>query len=167
MTKTVDDLKAAFAGESQANRKYLAFAKKADAEGFTQIGKLFRAVAAAETVHANSHFRALDGVGATNDNLKAAIEGESYEVVIMYPDFIQDAEAESVKRALTSFKWAWEVEKVHEALYRNALATLEAQRPMPVVDYYVCPNCGYTHEGPLAGKCPVCGSPAEKFELIS
>ncbi len=167
MTKTVDDLKAAFAGESQANRKYLAFAKKADADGYPQLGKLFRAVAAAETVHALSHFRALDGVGSTNDNLKAAIAGENYEVVTMYPDFIQDAETESVKRALTSFKWAWEVEKVHEELYRNALAALESQQPIPEVDYYVCPVCGYTHIGPLQGNCPVCKTPAEKFERIN
>ena len=167
MTKTVDDLKAAFAGESQANRKYLAFAKKADADGYPQLGKLFRAVAAAETVHALSHFRALDGVGSTNDNLKAAIAGENYEVVTMYPDFIQDAETESVKRALTSFKWAWEVEKVHEELYRNALAALESQQPLPDVDYYVCPVCGYTHIGPLQGICPVCKTPADKFERIN
>src|SRR4030042_4733391 len=167
MTKTVDDLKAAFAGESQANRKYLAFAKKADADGYPQLAKLFRAVAAAETVHALSHFRALDGVGSTNDNLKAAIAGENYEVVTMYPDFIQDAETESVKRALTSFKWAWEVEKVHEELYRNALAALESQQPIPEVDYYVCPVGGYTHEGPLEGKCPVCGTPTSRYERVS
>src|SRR5512136_2604205 len=100
MTKTVEDLKAAFAGESQANRKYLAFAKKADAEGLTQVARLFRAAAAAETVHAQAHFRAMDGVGSTADNLKVAIEGENYEWVSMYPEFIQDAEAESEKRAL-------------------------------------------------------------------
>jgi rubrerythrin len=167
MTKTVEDLKAGFAGESQANRKYLAFAKKADAEGHTQIAKLFRAVAAAETVHALSHFRALDGVGSTMDNLNAAIQGENYEVVTMYPEFIQDAEAESVKRALNSFKFAWEVEKVHEVLYRDALATLEAQQPLKEVDYYVCPICGFTHEGPLEGNCPICKTPADKFERIN
>jgi rubrerythrin len=167
MTKAVDDLKAAFAGESQANRRYLAFAKKADAEGFTQVAKLFRAAAAAETVHALNHFRALDGVQSTSENLNTAIGGENYEVVTMYPDFIKDAESESARRALNSFKWAWEVEKVHEALYRKALAAVEAQQELPNVDYYVCPVCGFTHEGPLEGKCPVCGSPAEKFEKIS
>ena len=114
MSKTVEDLKAAFAGESQANRKYLAFAKKADADGLPQEAKLFRAAAAAETVHAHSHLRALDGVGTTNDNLKAAIEGENYEWVTMYPEFIKDAEAESMKRALSSFKWAFEGEKTQE-----------------------------------------------------
>ena len=167
MTKTVDDLKAAFAGESQANRKYLAFAKRADADGLTQVAKLFRAAAAAETVHAQNHFRAMDGVGSTADNLKAAIEGENYEWVTMYPDFIQDAEAESNKRALNSFKNAWEVEKVHEALYRKALTALETQQPLPEVDYYVCPVCGNTHEGPLEGKCPVCGTPGSRYERMS
>jgi rubrerythrin len=166
MTKTVDDLKAAFAGESQANRKYLAFAKKADADGLTQIAKLFRAAAAAETVHAHNHFRALDGVGTSNENLKTAIAGENYEVVSMYPDFIKDAEAESMKRALNSFKWAWEVEKVHEELYRKALVSLEAQKPLEEVDYYVCPTCGFTHEGPLQGVCPICKTLGEKFERI-
>jgi len=167
MTKTVDDLKAAFAGESQANRKYLAYAKKADADGYPQVAKLFRAAAAAETVHAHNHFRALDGVRTTSDNLKDAIEGENYEAVTMYPDFIKDAEAESMKRALNSFKWAWEVEKIHEGLYRKALATLEAQQPIQEVDYYVCPTCGFTHEGPLEGPCPICKTLGEKFERIS
>ena len=167
MSKTVEDLKAAFAGESQANRKYLAFAKKADADGLPQEAKLFRAAAAAETVHAHSHLRALDGVGTTNDNLKAAIAGENYEWVTMYPEFIKDAEAESMKRALSSFKWAFEVEKIHEELYRKTLASLEAQKPIQEVDYYVCPICGYTHEGPLEGICPICKTSADKFERIS
>jgi rubrerythrin len=167
MTKTVDDLKAAFAGESQANRRYLAFAKKADADGLTQVAKLFRAVAAAETVHANNHFRALDGVKSTTENLQEAINGENYEVKTMYPDFLKDAQDESVKRAENSFRWAWEVEKVHEALYRKTLAAMEAQQPLVNVDYYVCPVCGNTHEGPLEGKCPVCGTPGSRYERIS
>jgi rubrerythrin len=167
MTKSVEDLKAAFSGESQANRKYLAFAKKADADGLTQVAKLFRAVAAAETVHAQSHFRALDGVGSTADNLKDAIGGENYEWVTMYPEFIQNAEVESARRALASFRFAWEVEKVHEQLYLNALTALENQQSLPEVDYYVCPICGFTHEGPLAGNCPVCKTPANKFERMN
>jgi rubrerythrin len=166
MPKTEDDLKAAFAGESQANRRYLAFAKKADKDGLTQVAKLFRAVAAAETVHAHSHFRAMNGVGSTAENLKTAIAGENYEWTSMYPEFIQDAEAESVKRALASFRYAFEVEKVHEQLYRKALTALESQNSMEEVDYYVCPICGYTHEGPLDGLCPVCKTPASKFERM-
>jgi rubrerythrin len=166
MPKTEDDLKAAFAGESQANRRYLAFAKKADKDGLTQVAKLFRAVAAAETVHAHSHFRAMNGVASTAENLKTAIAGENYEWTSMYPEFIQDAEAESVKRALASFRYAFEVEKVHEQLYRKALTALESQNSMEEVDYYVCPICGYTHEGPLDGLCPVCKTPASKFERM-
>ena len=164
MTKTKHDLQAAFAGESQANRRYLAFAKKADEEGFPQIARLFRAVAAAETVHALSHLRVLGEVKTTSENLQEAISGENYEVVSMYPAFIHDAEIEGEKKALTSFKWAMEVEKVHEQLYHRALDCL--QQGLPETDYYVCPFCGYTHEGPLDGKCPVCGAPGARFDRI-
>jgi rubrerythrin len=165
MSKAIEDLKAAFAGESQANRKYLAFAKKADEDGYPQIAKLFRAAAAAETVHANNHLRALGGIQSTSENLQAAVDGENYEAVTMYPEFVKDAEAEEAKSALRSFRWALEVEKVHEGLYRKALENLEAGKQTGF-DYYVCPVCGYTHEGPLDGKCPVCGAPGAKFERI-
>jgi len=164
MSKTGDNLQGAFAGESQANRKYTAFAKKADEEGYHQVAKLFRAAAAAETVHALNHFRAMEGVKSTEENLKTAIAGESYEVTSMYPGMITDAEVEGIKRALSSFKLAYEVEKVHEALYRQALEMLG--KPTPEVDYYVCPVCGFTHEGPLNGRCPVCNTPGERFEKI-
>ena len=167
MSKTTKDLEEAFAGESQANRKYSYFAQKADEEGHKQVAKLFRAAAVAEAVHAKNHLKALDGIGGTADNLKAAIAGENHEVTSMYPDFIKDAETESVARALRTFRWAFEVEKIHEQLYRQALAALEAQENLGDADYYVCPFCGYTHEGPLDGKCPVCGTPGEKFERIS
>jgi len=166
MSKSIEDLKAAFAGESQANRKYTAFAKKADNEGFAQAAKLFRAAAVAEAVHAYNHLKALDGLQATSENLNTAISGENYEVTSMYPEFIIDAETEGHSRALRSFRWAMDVEKVHEALYRKMLENLEAGKEAKF-DYYVCPVCGYTHEGPLEGKCPVCGNPAEKFERIS
>lgn len=165
--KTTDDLKAAFAGESQANRRYLAFAKKADEDGFPQIARLFRAAAHAETVHAHNHLKALGEIKSTAENLKEAIQGENYEVVSMYPGFIQDAEAEGEKQALKSFRWAWDVEKVHEALYRKALELLEGGQQAAQADYYVCPFCGYTHEGGAPDKCPVCGAPASKFERIS
>lgn len=164
MGKTLDGLKAAFAGESQANRRYLAFAKKADEEGYPGIARLFRAAAAAETIHALNHFKAMGGVNATPANLEAAISGENYEVNTMYPEFIQDAESEGEKKALTSFHWAWEVEKVHEDLFRKALkdpASVSAE-----VEYYVCPFCGYTHEGTPPEKCPVCGTPRNKFEKV-
>ena len=168
MGKTLDDLQAAFAGESQANRKYTAFAQKADAEGYPQIARLFRAAAHAETVHALAHLRAMEGVGGTLDNLKAAIGGENYEVITMYPEFIKDAEAEGEKRALKSFSYAWEVEKVHEGLYREALALLEAgEKEDEVYEYYVCPVCGYTHKHGAPDRCPVCNTPGSRFEKIS
>ena len=167
MTKTIDDLKAAFAGESQASRRYLAFAKKADTEGFPQIARLFRAASASETVHANNHLRAMDGIASTAENLATAISGENYEWETMYPEFIKDAEAESVKRAVNSFSYAFQVEKIHEELYRQALTALENQQPLPEVEYYVCPVCGNTHIGPMLGRCPICNTPGEKFERIS
>ena len=168
MGKTLEDLQAAFAGESQANRKYTAFAQKADAEGYPQIARLFRAAAHAETVHALAHLRAMEGVGGTLDNLKAAIGGENYEVITMYPEFIKDAEAEGEKRALKSFSYAWEVEKVHEDLYREALALLEAgEKEDEAYEYYVCPVCGYTHKRGAPDRCPVCNTPGTRFEKIS
>jgi rubrerythrin len=161
----MDDLRAAFAGESQANRKYTAFARKADAEGFAQVARLFRAAAAAETVHALNHFNAVGGVGSTKENLEAAIAGENYEVVTMYPEFIKDAEEEKERPALRSFKWAWEVEKIHEQLYRDALATLGQAGES--FDYYICPVCGYTVGKSAPATCPVCGTAGAKFERIS
>lgn len=165
MSKSTEDLKAAFAGESQANRRYLAFAKKADKDGYPQAARLFRAVAAAETVHALNHFRVLGEIKSTAENLQTAINGENYEVVTMYPAFINDAEAEADKKAERTFRWAWEVEKVHEALYRQMLEDVETE--IEVFDYYVCPVCGHTHERTAPDKCPVCGTPGKRFERIS
>lgn len=165
MGKTTDNLKAAFAGESQANRSYLAFAKKADEEGYVQAAKLFRAAAAAETVHALNHFRTLGNVKSTAENLKAAVAGENHEVVSMYPEFIKQAEAEGDKKALTTFKWAWEVEKTHEKLYQEASDRLGKETEP--FDYWVCSVCGHTHENEAPEKCPVCNAPASKFERVS
>ena len=167
MSKTIEDLKAAFAGESQANRRYLAFAKKAEEDGYPQVARLFRAVAHAETIHALSHLRAMDAVGSTADNLRAAINGENHEVVEMYPPFMQDAEADGDKRAYRSFERAWEVEKVHEKLYCELLEMLLAgSAPEESYDYYVCPVCGYTHKRSAPDRCPVCGAPGSRFEVI-
>ncbi len=167
MNKSMESLAAAFAGESQANRKYLAFAEAADKEGHAQIAKLFRAAAHAETVHAMTHLKTMGGVKSTLENLQEAISGENYEVMNMYPEFIQYAEQENEKRALSSFKKAYEVEKVHEALYRKALEGLEAGSDEgESYDYYVCPVCGFTHARTAPEKCPVCGVPAAKFEKI-
>ena len=163
---TQDNLQAAFAGESQANRKYLAFAAKADAEGFPQIARLFRAAAAAETVHAHAHLRVMKGVGDTKQNLQAAIEGEGYEFQQMYPAFIQEAEGEGHKAALTSFRNANTVEKTHYDLYGKALETLEAGTDLPPASIYVCDVCGHTHVGEAPDKCPVCGAPKNRFKEV-
>jgi rubrerythrin len=165
MSKSNDDLQAAFAGESQANRRYLAFAKKADEDGFPQVARLFRAAAAAETVHAHNHLRALGGVKTTAENLVEAMGGENYEVTTMYPPFIKDAEEEGNAKAARSFKYAWEVEKIHAALYKKGIETLGKETES--FDYYVCPVCGFTHERTAPGNCPICGTPASRFEKIS
>ena len=143
MSKTEQNLRDAFAGESQANRKYLAFGEKAEKEGYAQVAKLFRAAAAAETVHAHAHLRTLKGVGSTADNLKEAIAGETLEFKTMYPAMIEEAKAEDQKAALRSFTYANDVEKVHANLYTKALDKMDS---LEAVDYYVCNVCGYTCE---------------------
>ncbi|MGB9940320.1 rubrerythrin family protein [Methanosarcina sp.] len=158
-----DNLKAAFTGESMANRTYLAFAKKADAEGYHQIAKLFRAAAAAETVHAFNHFQRMGGVGTTMENLKDAISGETYEFTKMYPEFIEEAKKEEDKRALWSFEVANQVERIHAALYEKALNEIGQNEE---VDYHVCSVCGYTMEGEPHDKCPICGAAPSRFEKI-
>ncbi len=160
MSKTEKNLQDAFAGESQANRKYLAFAKKAEAEGFKQAAKLFRAAAAAETIHAHNHLRELGVVKSTRENLLDAINGESYEFQNMYPGMIADAKAEGKEAALRSFNYANEVEKVHAALYKKTLDTLGRNVE---TDYYVCEVCGYTAEGEAPDECPVCKSKKRAF----
>jgi len=165
MSKSVENLKAAFAGESQANRKYTAFSRKADEQGHPQVAKLFRAAAAAETVHALSHFKVLGGVADTGANVEAAIAGEDFEVETMYPEFIQTAVAEGDKKAENTFKWAFEVEKTHRDLFRKALANLGKETES--FDYYVCPVCGHTHERAAPEKCPVCGVKGSLFEKVS
>ncbi|MFX1315490.1 MAG: rubrerythrin family protein [Promethearchaeota archaeon] len=166
MSKSEQDLKDAFAGESQANRKYLAFAEKADKEGFPQIAKLFRAAAAAETVHAHNHLRALSGIKSTAENLKEAIGGEFYEFTSMYPEFIKNAKTEGNSNAERTFKYANEVEKIHHKLYEKALETVESGKDLEKKEIYICPVCGYTHEGKPPEKCPVCGAVKKVFKRI-
>lgn len=163
MSKTENNLQDAFAGESQANRKYLAFAKKAESEGYKQVAKLFRAAAEAETVHALNHLRELGGIKGTKENLDAAIKGETYEFQKMYPQMIKDAEAEAKKGALRSFSFAYDVEKIHAALYKKALENLGKN---PEVDYYVCQVCGNTVEGVPPDKCPICGALKKMFKRV-
>jgi rubrerythrin len=159
-TQSEKDLLAAFAGESQANRKYLAFAKQADKEGYPQVAKLFRAAAEAETVHAHNHLRTLVGIKGTADNLKEAISGETHEFKEMYPEMIKHAQEEKLKAAELTFNFANEVEKVHAALYQHALDNLENLKE---ADYYVCSVCGYTCENEAPDKCPVCNAKASAF----
>ncbi|MCK5138836.1 MAG: rubrerythrin family protein [Thermodesulfovibrionia bacterium] len=163
MSKTEKNLQEAFAGESQANRKYLAFAKKAEKEGYKQVAKLFRAAAEAETVHAHNHLKELGGIKSTRENLETAIQGESHEFQNMYPQMIEDAKAEDNKSALRSFNFANQVEKIHADLYKKALELLGKNKE---VDYYVCQVCGYTAEETAPDKCPVCASKKEMFEKI-
>ena len=166
MTKSEEGLKAAFAGESQANRKYLAFSKKAEQEGFPGIARLFHAAAAAETVHAHNHLRVLKGIKSTVENLKEAIEGESYEFTEMYPEFIEDAKTDGNDSAKRSFNYANDVEKVHHKLFKKALELLENGKDLEDKPMYVCAVCGYTHEGDPPDTCPVCNSPKKVFNKI-
>ncbi|MCK4479445.1 MAG: rubrerythrin family protein [Promethearchaeota archaeon] len=167
MSKTEENLKTAFAGESQANRKYLAFAEKAEKEGFPQVAKIFRAAAAAETVHAHNHLRVLGGIKSTKENIKAAVEGEHYEFTKMYPEFLEDAKNEGNKDAERSFHLANEVEKVHHKLYEVALEAVENGKDLEKKDVYICPVCGYTHEGEPPEVCPVCGAVKKVFKKIT
>ena len=163
---TQDNLKSAFAGESQASRRYVFFAEKAGKEGQPQIARLFRAAAEAETVHARNHLDVMGGIGATRDNLKEAISGESYEFKEMYPGFIEQAEAENNKRGRVTFGYANEVEKVHHALYQKALGTLESGQKLKDEPYFVCQNCGNTVGGEAPERCPICGAPRSRFKRV-
>ncbi|HLB25283.1 MAG TPA: rubrerythrin family protein [Nitrospirota bacterium] len=160
---TMDNLAAAFAGESQANRKYLAFAKKADEEGYPQVAKLFRAAAAAETVHAHNHLGIMEGIGGTADNLKAAVSGETFEFTKMYPGFITQAEADGHKKAKWSFDVANKVEEIHAGLFRDILSAMPREAGP---DFYVCAVCGNTVLGQAPERCPICGAAKEMFGAI-
>ncbi|MFO7553639.1 MAG: rubrerythrin family protein [Desulfobacterales bacterium] len=164
MSQTEKNLQEAFAGESQANRKYLAFAKKADQEGYPLVANLFRAAAEAETVHAHAHLRALKGIKSTAENLKEAIAGETHEFKNMYPAMIDAAQSEGEKAALRSFTFANEVEKIHADLYQKALDGLD--NPEDIECYYVCSVCGYTCENEPPETCPVCKANIKAFSRV-
>jgi len=166
MSTTRENLEFAFAGESQANRKYLFFAEKAEQEGHKRIARLFRAAADAETVHAHNHLKVMQGIKSTRDNLEAAIGGENHEFTEMYPQFIEKAKADGEKKAADSFDLANKVEKIHHSLYRDALSTLERGDSAELRPFYVCQYCGNTVEGEAPDKCPICGVPKKMFKLI-
>ena len=163
MSTTDKNLAAAFAGESQANRKYLAFAKQADTEGHPQAAKLFRAAAEAETIHAHTHLRAMGAIKSTAENLQTAVSGETYEFESMYPEFIKIAKEENNTTALRTFTLANEAEKVHAELYKKALANIDSEESF---DYYICTVCGHIAEKNAPEKCPICGAKAQAYKTI-
>ncbi len=155
MTKTQKNLEEAFAGESQANRTYLGYARQAEKEGYPQVARLFRAVAEAETVHALTHLKHMGGIQSTRENLRKAIDGETHEFKKMYPQMILEAEEEGKNAVKRSFEFAGAVEEIHAGLYREILDNMDN---LPDVDYYVCSVCGYTVGGEPRDKCPVCNA---------
>jgi rubrerythrin len=166
MPTTQEDLAVAFAGESQANRKYLAFARAAEKEGHPQIARLFRAAADAETIHALGHFQNMGGVGTTLENLKSAVAGETYEYTEMYPPMVEQARAEN-HRGKTLLGFANEAEKVHARLFRQALEALQAGKDLSQMDVYLCPVCGDVEFGVVPDRCPICGAPAAKYQKVA
>jgi len=166
MSKTQENLASAFAGESQANRKYLAFAKKAESEGKKGLAKIFRVTAEGETVHALNHLKAMNEVKDSKINLAKAIEGETYEIEKMYPEFLEEVAEEEVL-AKISFVWAEKVEKIHRGLFQEAIAKLEKNEDIQDEEYFVCGVCGYPAVGEAPVNCPICGAPKEKFSRQS
>ncbi len=165
MPDTVQNLKVAFAGESQANRKYLAFAHQAEKEGYPQIAKLFRAAADAETIHALAHLANMGGVGTTLQNLEAAVAGETYEFTEMYPPMVKQAEAEGHKgRHMLGF--ALSAEQVHAKLFKEALAAMKSGADLSTMDVYLCPVCGDIEFGNPPERCPICNAPASKYQKL-
>lgn len=164
-TQTEKDLHAAFEGESMANRKYLAFAAKAEEEGYPQAARLFRAAAAAETIHANYHMKALGLIQSTKENIQSAIAGETYEYQEMYPSFVEDAKKEGRNDAVRIFTLAKGAEKAHAELYQDLLSHLDEEDPN--ASYFVCSVCGHIHKGPAAPDvCPVCGSKSQAYRKV-
>jgi rubrerythrin len=161
----IDDLKEAFAGESQANQKYRAFAARAEQDGFPNIARLFRTTAEAERIHAEGHLKALDGVGTTADNLQAAIEGETHEFTEMYPPMLQRA-AESGHKAKRMFGYAVDAEAVHAKLYALALEAVKQGKDLAETRFYLCPVCGHIEFGEPPEACPICGAKASKFVQV-
>jgi rubrerythrin len=167
MSKSIENLKNAFVGESKANRHYLAFAQKAEEEGFAQVAKLFTAAAEAETIHALNHLKIMGEIKSTKENLDAAISGETFEFKKMYPEYLGIAKQEGNKQAVWSFEVASKVEQVHADLFFKALDALRNKRDLEAVDYYICRVCGNTVEKAPPEKCPICGAPKSKFFKIT
>jgi len=167
MNRTDKNLLDAFAGESQANRRYLAFAKQAEAEGFPQIAKLFKAAAEAETVHALNHLRIAGAIKTTTENIDAAVTGETYEFMEMYPGFITAAKEEQNKKAEWSFDVANKVEQIHAKLFQKAAESMKTKADLPKTEIFVCSVCGNTVEDEAPDKCPICNAPKTAFNKIA
>jgi rubrerythrin len=165
MKSTLDNLKEAFAGESQASQKYRAFAKKAEQDGFANIARLFRTAAEAERIHAQEHFKAMDGIGSTAENLQDAIKGETYETEVMYPPMLEQAELDGHK-AKRIFGYALKAEAAHARLYQMALDAVKLEKDLTETDFYLCPVCGYIEFGKPTNACPICGTKPEKFVQV-
>lgn len=165
MATTRENLKEAFAGESQANHKYLAYAQLAEKEGFPHVARLFRTTAEAEAIHAMGHLNAMDGVRSTAENLQDAIDGETYEYTEMYPPMLETAERDGHK-AKRMFKYAIEAEAVHARLYQAALSAVKQGRDLEVSEFYLCPICGHIEFGRPSAACPICGAKADKFVQV-
>lgn len=165
MSTTTENLKDAFAGESQANQKYRAFARRAELDGFPNVAQLFRTAAEAERIHAEGHLRSLDGVGATGENLQAAIDGETYEYTTMYPPMLELARADK-HRARTMFEFALKAEAVHARLYQKALEAVAQGKDLAETRFYLCPVCGNIEFGEPPANCPICGTKSERFVTV-
>jgi rubrerythrin len=177
---TVANLQTAFNGESNAHARYLAFAKKADMEGYGEIASLFRAAAKAEEIHANNHAVVIKKLGGkpeakietsdvktTRENLEAAIKGETYERDTMYPQFLKQAREVRNTDAIQTFNYAKTAEAEHAKLYSAALKNLDKSKGTKAKNFYVCDVCGYTVEKIDFAKCPSCFSPKEKYQTVS
>jgi rubrerythrin len=165
MPTTEENLKEAFAGESQANRKYTAFAAKAEQNEFPNIARLFRTTAEAERIHAAAHLAAMGGIGTTVENLQAAIDGETYEYTEMYPPMLEQAEADG-HRAKRMFSYAVQAEAVHAKLYKLAREAAKRGEDLSETQFHLCPICGHIEFGDPPGSCPICGAKAEKFVQV-
>lgn len=162
MATTLENLKTAFAGESQAYQKYSSFARKAEQEGFKAVARLFRLTAEAERIHADGHLKAQDGIGTTLQNLEAAVQGETYEYTTMYPPMVEQATKDAHK-AHRMFSYAVAVEAVHAKLYKLAIEAVKAGKDLQTIDFFLCPVCGFIEFGQAPEECPVCGTKGSKF----
>ncbi|MGB2696753.1 MAG: rubrerythrin family protein [Candidatus Zixiibacteriota bacterium] len=160
---TEENIKSAFSGESQAHMRYLIFAKKAEEEGFANVARLFKSIAFAEQVHATNHLKVLGEINSSAQNLQAAIDGETFEVAEIYPAYKEVAKLQEEKGAVRSTDWALQAEKIHAAMYQKTKQAVEDSKDIELKEVFICELCGYTVEGGVPDRCPICGAPKQKF----